>query len=100
MKKKRIPFINYNVTKTEDYVTLTSMKDTKRKVFDRLVEAVNDGLQSKKSSVDIFRIYESETVLILEKPKWKQSLEKAIDFYSSLEDFESCVKCQKLIENL
>lgn len=100
MAKKKIPFIKYTVSKFEDYETLTSLAETKRKVFDRLIESVKDGLTSKKDSVEIFRIYDSDTILHLEKSKWKTSLERAIDFYIEIEDYIKCKECKELIDKI
>lgn len=100
MAKKKVPFINYTVTKVEDYETLTHMPETKRKVFDRLLESIKDGVKTNKKSVDIFRVYDSDTILILDRDKWKDSLANAIEFYIQVEEYEKCKDCRSLIENI
>ena len=100
MAKKKIPFIKYSATKLEDYEVLTSLSETKKKVFDRLVESISEGVSSKKNSVDIFRIYDSDTVLNLGKDSWKRSLERAIDFYVEQEDYSKCKICKDLIDKI
>ena len=44
----------------------------------------------------------NEEYVVLNKDKWKNSLEKAIQFYSQeeIQDYESCKLCQDLINKL
>ena len=51
MAKKKIPFINYQVTKIEDYENITSLITTKKKIFDRLIESVKEGIEQNKQVV-------------------------------------------------
>lgn len=100
MAKKKIPFINYSITRLEDYELISSMPQTKKIIFDRLLECVSDGVKANKDSIDIFKIYDTNQVIILEKEKWRDSLENAILFYIEQEDYEKCAECKKLIDNI
>ena len=100
MAKKKIPFIHYQVTKIEDYENITSLITTKKKIFDRLIESVKEGIEQNKQVVPIFKIYNPDQILNLEKEKWQDALKNAILFYTDLEDYEKCIECKRIIEKL
>lgn len=98
METNKIPIIKYNAYKIEDFEQITFMKETKKKIFDRLFICIKQAIKSKKKSIDIFKIENSDKILSLDKGKWKESLTNAINFYSEIEDFEKCIACQELIK--
>lgn len=100
MAKKKIPFINYSISRLEDYEVISSMPQTKKIIFDRLLECVSEGVVKNKDIIDIFKIYDTNQVIVLEKDKWRNSLENAIIFYIEQEDYEKCAECKRLIDSM
>lgn len=100
-KKRIVPFLHYTVRDFYEYDQLSEMNETKEVVFKNLYEAIKHSLQSKKETADIFMINNDEYV-VLNKDKWKKSLENAIQFYSQeeIQDYESCKLFQELINKL
>jgi hypothetical protein len=100
-KKLTVPFLHYTVRDFYEYDQLSEMNETKDVVFKNLYEAIKHSIQAKKETADIFMINNEEYV-VLNKDKWKNSLEKAIQFYSQeeIQDYESCKLCQDLINKL
>lgn len=100
-KKRIVPILNYHVRDFQEYDSLASMKETKTLVFKNLLEAVKQSLISKKDTADIF-LLNTEICVVLDKSKWKPSLENAIDFFSQegIEDYEICKACKEIINKL
>jgi len=101
IKKRVVPLLEYAVSDFEDYEVVAQMPQTKKIVFDNVIEAISDSVRSKKATADIFMVDMSSCVT-LEKDKWEKSLKSAIEFFSAedLEDYESCKKCQELIKEI
>jgi hypothetical protein len=99
-KKKRTPLLNFNINRFSDYEELTELSETKKKIYKRLVEAIQQSLEKKTEIAEIFQINNSSSILLLEKHKWKESLQRAIEFYSENEDYDSCIKCRDIINKL
>jgi hypothetical protein len=100
-KKRIVPFLNYNVRDFSDYDTLSKTTELKKIVFSSLYEAIKDSIACRKENADIFMINQDEYV-VLNKDKWKDSLQKAIEFFSTeeIQDYESCKLCKDLINKL
>lgn len=100
-KKRVVPFLNYSVRNFSEYDIITSMPETHKIVFDNLIDAINFSLHKNKKEADIFKI-NPDYCVTLDRSKWKESLEKAIEFYSSedIQDYEKCKQCKEIIENL
>jgi hypothetical protein len=100
-KKRIVPFLHYTVRDFYEYDQLSEMNETKEVVFQNLYEAVTHSIKTKKDTADIFMINSDEYV-VLNKDKWKKSLENAIQFYSQeeIQDYESCKLFQELINKL
>lgn len=101
-QKRKVPILNYSISSFSDYDKLTRSNETKKKIFDNLILAVKDALDNKKSSIDIFKLQDTDYSISLNKEQWKSSIQKAIEFYSSseIEDYEKCLECNKLIESI
>jgi hypothetical protein len=100
-RRREVPFLNYDVNDFQDYETISEHVETKKVVFITLLEAVSHSIANKKKKADIFMLNDSQCVE-LERDKWANSLQKAIDFFSSedIEDYESCKKCKELIDKI
>lgn len=99
-KKRKVPLLNYNVGSFADYEALTELAETKKKIFRGLLEAIIHSTDKKLEVAEIFQINHTDKVLLLEKGKWKSSLENAMNFFVSIEDYENGIKCRELINNI
>lgn len=99
-KKRKVPLLNYNIGSFSDYEVLTELSETKKKIFKGLVEAIVHSNTKELQVAEIFQINETNKVLLLEKDKWKRSLENAMEFYVAIEDYENGIKCRELINNI
>lgn len=99
--KRTVPTLNYSVNSFSDYQTISNMQDTRKLVFNNLIEAIEDSMRSKKNEASIFMI-DYDHYVSLNKKSWKKSLKTAIDFFSSegIEEYEICKKCVDLIHKI
>jgi hypothetical protein len=88
-KKRIVPLLNYNVRSFNDYQIICNSVDTRRLVFNNLVAAIEDSINSKKKEASIFMI-DFDHYVSLGSKSWEKSLKTAIDFFSSeeIEDYE------------
>lgn len=100
-KKRIVPILNYNVKSFKEYELISELSDTKKLVFNNLVAAIEESLNGNKKSASIFMI-DFDHFISLNKDKWKNGLQRAIDFFSSpdVENYEMCQKCLELIERI
>ena len=56
----------------------------------------------KKSQIYIkaLKVIDEELDVIAESKDWPDCLSKALVFYKQLEDYESCAKCQKILDKI
>jgi hypothetical protein len=100
-KKRIVPLLNYNVRSFNDYQIICNSVDTRRLVFNNLVAAIEDSINSKKKEASIFMI-DFDHYVSLGSKSWEKSLKTAIDFFSSeeIEDYEMCQRCLLIIEKI
>jgi hypothetical protein len=100
-KKRVVPFLNYTVNEFQEYDIISSMPETRKIVFDNMLEAIKFSLEKNKEEAEIFKLNEDSAVS-LNKKKWGVALEKAIEFYSDpeLEDYEKCIQCKEIMKTI
>lgn len=102
VKKKRVvPFLTYTVNSFSEYDQISSLPQTRKIVFDNMVDAIKFSLEKNREEAEIFKLNEDSSVS-LNKKKWAAALEKAIEFYSDpeREDYERCIQCKNILEKI
>jgi 7-cyano-7-deazaguanine synthase in queuosine biosynthesis len=102
VKKKRVvPFLNYTVNDFQEYDIISTMPETRKVVFDNMIEAIKFSLEKNKEEAEIFKLNENSAVS-LNKKKWGPALEKAIEFYADpeREDYDKCKQCKEIMETI
>jgi hypothetical protein len=74
----------------------------KKQIFDILVAQIDVAISEKRAHVYIkkLKIVDDELDIIAESKDWPDCLTKALTFYKQIEDYESCSKCQKLLDKI
>lgn len=96
MVKKRTPLKHFK--SGEDFQTFI---DTEQSwMYERIIEAIHDAHSSSKNCANILeaKIQESDSVIMMksEKIDWKTTLDLAIEWYVSQENYEKCAEIVKL----
>ena len=98
-KKRTVPFLNYTVRDFSDYSEISLMHETQKIVFDNLIEAIKFSIHKKKEYAEIFKVSEDNSVS-LTRDSWISAIEKAIEFYADIEDYEKCKQCAEIIQTV
>lgn len=68
--------------------------------WDRVIEAINEGLIHKKSKIELFILGDTGQKLSSRKDEWLNGVQQAKDFFEEGGAFEKCKKCVALIAAL
>ena len=72
----------------------------KRQVYKSLVEGVSEAIKTNKKEIKLCEVKNSNLYITVEKPKWKKSLDSALQYYIDKEEYEQCSKIKNLIDKL
>lgn len=83
-------------------LTMGEFEENKKQIFDTIISSIETAIDNDQPQIYIKSLkVAGETVdVVAEKKDWPISLGKALEFYRSSEDYESCAKCQKMIDQL
>ena len=87
---RRIPIFEYN----------EELKSKKPQVYKSLVDGVTEAIKTDKELIKLCEVKTSNTYITVEKPKWKDSLDSALQYYVNKEEYEQCSKIKSLIDKL
>ena len=87
---RRIPIFEYN----------EELKSKKHQVYKSLIDGVTEAIKTDKEEIKLCEVKNSGIFITVEKPEWKQSLDSALEYYISTEEYEKCSKIKNLINKL
>ena len=87
---RRIPIFEYN----------EELKSSKHKVYKSLIDGVTEAIKNKKETIKLCEVKNSGIFITVEKEEWKNSLDSALEYYISTEEYEECSKIKDLINKL
>ena len=87
---RRIPIFEYN----------EELSTNKQKVYKSLIDGVSEAIKSNKKEIKLCEVKNSDIYITVEKPKWKKSLDSALQYYIDIEEYEECSKIKNLIDKL
>ena len=87
---RRIPIFEYN----------EELKSSKHKVYKSLIDGVTEAIKTDKEEIKLCEVKNSGIFITVEKEEWKNSLDSALEYYISTEEYEECSKIKKLIDKL
>ena len=87
---RRIPIFEYN----------EELKSKKHQVYKSLIDGVTEAIKTDKEEIKLCEVKNSGIFITVEKPEWKESLDSALQFYISKEEYEKCSKIKNLIDKL
>lgn len=69
-------------------------------VFGRIMQAVDEGIRSKRNSVRLFELNGTGVYITSNREDWKGGLEQAIKYFVKTEEYEKCIVCRQLLSKL
>ena len=100
IKKHKPAKLKYTIRNFEEYKILTQNDNTKAFVYMNLIHAVKNSLDQSNESLDLLELTDLNSIITLPRDKWKPTLNRAMEFFSDYELFETCAECKKLIDSL
>jgi|TARA_B100000287_G_C19953498_1_gene511418 hypothetical protein len=87
---RRIPILAYN----------DELSSKKHQVYKSLIDGVSEAIKTNKKEIKLCEVKNSNLYITVEKPKWKKSLDSALQYYIDKEEYEQCSKIKNLIDKL
>ena len=88
---RKIPIISL-----EDFEAKAKKPTMMRSLVSNIAEGIEDDLES----VNVAEIKHHDIIINVSKSEWKGGLEKAMEYYIEMEEYEECSKIKKLIKKL
>lgn len=69
-------------------------------VYERILQAVEEGIRSKRNAIRLFELNGTGVYITSEKEEWKSGVEQAMEYYVSVEDYAKCIVARQLLTKL
>jgi hypothetical protein len=91
-----IPVLPYtDAFQLEDYFDSHNVE-----VFDRILNAVEEGIKTKKKKIKLFQISNTGVFIDSLKRDWPAGIRVAHQYFLEIEDYDKCNKCISLLDIL
>ena len=87
---RRIPIFEFN----------EELSPKKHQVYKSLIDGVTEAIKENKKEIKLCEVKHSGIYITDEKTEWKKSLDSALQYYISKEEYEQCSKIKNLIDKL
>tara|TARA_Y100001973_G_C5194662_1_gene333392 strand:+ start:2420 stop:2689 length:270 start_codon:yes stop_codon:yes gene_type:complete len=87
---RRIPIFEFN----------EELSPKKHQVYKSLIDGVTEAIKTDKKEIKLCEVKNSGIYITVEKQEWKTSLDSALQYYISIEEYEECSKIKNLIDKL
>lgn len=98
--KRKIPLLKVVVEPGANYNQLTKIPIIQEVVNGEVLIAVREAVKKKRKKIVLFEVADSGYYIELEKENFKKSLQSAMDYFVEKEDYDKCIECRDLINNL
>ena len=75
-------------------------EDNQQEVYDRIIQAVKEGLHVKRDEIRLFELGGTGEYLTSRKTNWKAGLQQALDYFVIIEAYEKCITIKQLMAKL
>ena len=69
-------------------------------VYDRLIQAVQEGIQSGRQSIRLFELNGTGVFMTSNKADWRKGVQQALDYFEIIEDYDKCILARQLLKDL
>lgn len=98
--RRKIPVLRISLDDGADYSQLKEVPGIKEVIIEEAIRAIKEGIEKKRSSISLFEVAYSDYYIDLVKDNWKPTLEKALEYYLELEEYDRCAEARDLINKL
>ena len=100
MKKRTPPTLNVFGLENIDPSFLKNVPQFTDAVFNETLIAIKYAHKKRAKVAPLYNINNSGELVNIEKEHWKTSLESAIKYFESKEEYTKCIECRDLIKTL
>ena len=75
-------------------------EENKEFVYNRIIQAVSEGLTFKRPSIRLFELNGTGVYITSNRKDWKGGVQDALDYFVSIEDYDRCIEARELMEAL
>ena len=80
------------------YDSIVDDPNVKDIIFSCIISGVKEAVQHKQKEAAILELNSSGMYISLDKDKWEPALNKTIEYFTSLEDYDTCIEVQELLK--
>lgn len=84
----------------KDLIAISKDSDFKKVFVEEVYHAISKNMRKKTDKAVLITINNLELSVILEKQYYKTALNKVLQYYTLIENYEECIKIEKLINKL
>jgi isochorismate synthase EntC len=74
--------------------------DNSEFVFDRILQAVEEGVVAKRDSIRLFELNGTDVYITSNREDWKSGVQQALDYFASVEQYNKCIVARQLMLKL
>lgn len=93
-----IPNLCIPIQNKGEFVSIIDDPTIKDIIFSCIISGVKEAIQHKQKEATILEINSSGMYVSLDKDKWEPALNKTLEYFTSLEDYNTCIEIQELIK--
>ena len=99
-KKREITNIELIYGRKEDLVGLASKEEFVKFILEDSLSTITKAINENLEKVELFNILNLSLIVELDKSNYKNVLERIIQRYVEVEDYDKCIEIQSLIKKL
>ena len=99
-KKREVTNIELAYESKEDLVRLASKEEFINFVLENSLKTITQAIEENLEKVELFNILNLSLIVELNKPQYKSVLQRIIQHYEDIEDYNKCIEIQALINKL
>ena len=69
-------------------------------VYDRILEAVAEGIELKREVIRLFELNGTGVYITSNRVDWKNGVQQALDYYVTMEQYDKCIIARQLLQNI
>jgi len=74
--------------------------DNSEFVFDRILQAVEEGVIAKRDSIRLFELNGTDVYITSNREDWKSGVQQALDYFAAVEQYSKCIVARQLMLKL
>ena len=98
--KRKIPVFKVHVQPGANYSQLHDIPEVKEVVIEEILAAIKDAVKTKRKSISLFDVAESDYYIEIKEENYKSSLQTALNYFLEREEYDRCIECRDLINKL